>query len=148
GFRSDIESGWSFPGATHSMDRLLWEQHVTGTYWDRHNLPRNMNSEISEKLRIRYGLFPPALRPWQTVRDVLTAIPHLPEDHGIHDHIFRDGARSYPGHTGSDIDQPAKTIKAGGHGVPGGENMVRTEDGALRYFTTFEAKLIQTFPRD
>jgi DNA (cytosine-5)-methyltransferase 1 len=68
--------------------------------------------------------------------------------HGIDDHIFKDGARTYPGHTGSEIDQPSKTIKAGGHGVPGGENMIRYEDGSVRYFTVYEAKLIQTFPRD
>ena len=55
---------------------------------------------------------------------------------------------SNPGHTGSDIDEPSKTIKAGGHGVPGGENMVRMEDGTIRYLTVLEAKRIQTFPDD
>ena len=55
---------------------------------------------------------------------------------------------TYPGHTGSDLDLPAKTIKAGGHGVPGGENMIAFPDGTVRYFTTFEAKRIQTFPDD
>lgn len=58
------------------------------------------------------------------------------------------GAKSYNGHTGSEIDMPSKTIKAGDHGVPGGENMVRFEDGSVRYFTTFEAKRIQSFPDD
>ena len=67
---------------------------------------------------------------------------------GIPDHIFRDGAKTYPGHTGSAIDQPAKTLKAGDHGVPGGENMIRYPDGAVRYLTTYEAKLLQTFPDD
>lgn len=75
-------------------------------------------------------------------------MPHPSENHGIPDHIFRDGARSYPGHTGSCYDLPAKTIKAGGHGVPGGENMIRYPDGSIRYFTVFEAKRIQTFPDD
>jgi hypothetical protein len=28
------------------------------------------------------------------------------------------------GHTGSPLDEPAKTLKAGVHGVPGGENML------------------------
>jgi DNA (cytosine-5)-methyltransferase 1 len=59
--------------------------------------------------------------------------------------VFRDGARAYPGHTGSYIDLPAKTLKAGGHGVPGGENMIRYEDGSVRYFTVHEGKLLQTF---
>ncbi|MEN9849006.1 MAG: hypothetical protein RL368_1746, partial [Pseudomonadota bacterium] len=43
---------------------------------------------------------------------------------------------------------PSKTIKAGTHGVPGGENMIRYEDGTVRYLSVFEAKRIQTFPDD
>lgn len=50
--------------------------------------------------------------------------------------------------TGSDIDQPSKALKAGDHGVPGGENMIRFTDGSVRYFTILEAKRIQTFPDD
>ena len=46
------------------------------------------------------------------------------------------------------MDLPGKTIKAGGHGVPGGENMMRFRDGTVRYFTVYEAKLIQAFPKD
>ncbi len=64
------------------------------------------------------------------------------------DHVFIDGAREYPGHTGSDVSKPSKTIKAGAHGVPGGENMLRFPDGTLRYMTVREAKLIQSFPPD
>lgn len=64
------------------------------------------------------------------------------------DHVFIGGARIYPGHTGSDFSKPSKTIKAGAHGVPGGENMLRFADGSLRYMTVHEAKLIQTFPSD
>ncbi|NET47191.1 MAG: DNA (cytosine-5-)-methyltransferase, partial [Merismopedia sp. SIO2A8] len=41
---------------------------------------------------------------------------------------------------------PSKALKAGDHGVPGGENMIRYQDGRIRYYTTFEAKRIQTFP--
>jgi DNA (cytosine-5)-methyltransferase 1 len=62
--------------------------------------------------------------------------------------MYIPGARSYPGHTGSPLDEPAKTLKAGGHGVPGGENMIAMPDGTVRYFTIREAALIQTFPRD
>jgi DNA (cytosine-5)-methyltransferase 1 len=61
---------------------------------------------------------------------------------------LREGARAYLGHTGSYIDMPSKTLKAGDHGVPGGENMIRYEDGQIRYFTILEAKKIQTFPDD
>jgi len=32
--------------------------------------------------------------------------------------------------------------------VPGGENMIRYEDGSVRYYTSYEAKLIQTFPKN
>lgn len=84
-----------------------------------------------------------------TVRD---AVEHLPDprlaDPALWDHTFIDGARVYPGHTGSAIDKPGKTIKAGAHGVPGGENMIRFEDGSVRYMSVREAKLIQTFPED
>jgi DNA (cytosine-5)-methyltransferase 1 len=78
----------------------------------------------------------------------LKGVPDPRTKHGIADHIFRDLARTYPGHTGSDYDSPAKTLKAGGHGVPGGENMIRFHDGSVRYFTVFEGKRIQTFPDD
>ncbi len=44
------------------------------------------------------------------------------------------------------MDEPAKTLKAGDHGVPGGENMVRLPDGRVRYFTVRESARIQTFP--
>jgi DNA (cytosine-5)-methyltransferase 1 len=62
------------------------------------------------------------------------------------DHRFQAGAKAYPGHTGSPLDLPAKTLKAGDHGVPGGENMLVKEDGSVRYFTVREAARIQTFP--
>jgi DNA (cytosine-5)-methyltransferase 1 len=101
-----------------------------------------------DQLRNTFGFFAPELDPWRTVRDALDGVPDPRGKHRIPDHIFRDGARTYTGHTGSDLDLPGKTIKAGGHGVPGGENMMRFPDGTARYFTVFEAKLIQTFPKD
>lgn len=101
-------------------------------------------------LESRYGLFRPDTKPWITVRDALAGLPQ-PERNASSEfegHVFQAGAKSYNGHTGSEIDMPSKTIKAGDHGVPGGENMVRFEDGSVRYFTTFEAKRIQSFPDD
>lgn len=81
-----------------------------------------------------------------------TPIADLPNPQKILDfhpeHNYRSGARSYAGHTGSDIDQPSKALKAGDHGVPGGENMIRFADGSVRYFTILEAKRMQTFPDD
>ena len=37
----------------------------------------------------------------------------------------------YAGHSGSKLDEPSKTIKAGAHGVPGGENMVVLDNGTI-----------------
>lgn len=155
GIRSDLGLPWSFPIETHSEDRLLWDMYVTGEYWDRHKISKSLrpvlNSPLKEKiirLYQKYGMFEPEPLPWKTIRDALFDTPDPKSNHGIIDHIFRDGARTYPGHTGSDFDWPSKTIKAGGHGVPGGENMIRFNDGSVRYFTTFEAKRIQTFPDD
>ena len=83
------------------------------------------------------------------VSHVLKAVPDPETDKGFaDDHVFVPGARTYAGHTGSDIDKPSKTIKAGAHGVPGGENMLRFRDGSVRYMTVHEAKLIQSFPAD
>lgn len=153
GTRADLGVSWSFPAETNSEDRLLWEMHVSGEYWKRHNVPKSESAPATDhlqekiaRLKDRYGMFEPELLPWRTVRDALLGIPDPRTSHGIGDHIFHDGARTYPGHTGSDIDWPAKTIKAGGHGVPGGENMIRYPDGTVRYFTVREAKRIQTFP--
>lgn len=61
-------------------------------------------------------------------------------------HVHNPGARSYPGHTGSSLDEPAKTLKAGDHGVPGGENTLSYSDGTVRYLTVREAARLQTFP--
>lgn len=148
GIRSDLNRKWSFPEPTHSKDRLLWDMYVTSSYWEKHNLPKVDNLAVANKLTRQYGLFEPKEKPWQTVRDTLSGVPDPTTVNDISDHQFRDGARSYPGHTGSYIDLPSKTVKAGAHGVPGGENMIRFEDGTVRYFTVYEAKLIQTFPKD
>lgn len=155
GIRSDLDATWEFPHPTHSEERLLWDKFVTGTYWDRHGVPKAERESCPsglaarvDRLRGTFGFFEPELKPWQTVRDALRTVPDPRDRHRIPDHIFRDGARVYAGHTGSDLDWTAKTVKAGGHGVPGGENMTRYPDGSVRYFTVHEAKLIQTFPRD
>lgn len=78
--------------------------------------------------------------PWVTLGEVIKDVPELNNE-------ARGGeARAYPGHTGSELDKPGKTIKAGVHGVPGGENMIRFDDGSLRYLTVREAARVQTFP--
>ena len=42
----------------------------------------------------------------------------------------------------------AKALKAGDHGVPGGENMMVRDDGSVRYFTIREAARLQGLPDD
>ncbi|MDB6130421.1 MAG: (cytosine-5-)-methyltransferase [Verrucomicrobiales bacterium] len=155
GVRSDLDATWKFPQPTHSEERLLWDKFISGSYWERHEIPKKDRENCVngaqlkvKKLRDTFGFFEPELKPWQTVRDALKLSPDPRTKHGLADHNFRDGAKSYAGHTGSELDWTAKTIKAGGHGVPGGENMIRFPDGSVRYFTVYEAKLIQTFPDD
>jgi len=153
GFRSDLGAEWSFPRPTHSLDTLLRSQWLTGEYWERHHMPAPKRSEIPPRLagrvrRLESGLFPPEERPWRTVRDALADLPdpQAPEAKLFRNHNYQGGARSYAGHTGSPLDLPAKTLKAGDHGVPGGENMLVREDGSVRYFTARESARLQTFP--
>jgi DNA (cytosine-5)-methyltransferase 1 len=156
GFRSDLEKEWSFPKPTHSLERLLWAQWVEGSYWDEHRVPKKARPRISPRLRTRvdriasdYGLFEPAGERCRTVRDALAGLPDPRAKRDVFpNHEFRDGARPYPGHTGSSLDEPAKALKAGDHGVPGGENMITLPDGSCRYFTVRESARIQTFPDD
>jgi DNA (cytosine-5)-methyltransferase 1 len=153
GFRCDIDSKWSFPSDTHALDALLTEQWVTGEYWERHRVakarrpapPDTMRGTID---RLRGLRLPPTRAPWQTVRDALAGMPEPGErdSRAFLNHRLQPGARAYPGHTGSPVDMPAKTLKAGDHGVPGGENMLVRPDGETRYFSVRESARVQTFP--
>lgn len=150
-FRSDLSVEWSFPAPTHSQDALLADQWVTGEYWDRHEISKRNKPPVPAKLRPRLDRLASLLpldSPWKTVRDAISDLPD-PEkstDRMVMNHVLQPGARPYPGHTGSPLDEPAKTLKAGDHGVPGGENMVRLPNGRVRYFTVRESARIQTFP--
>lgn len=147
GFRSDLNISWSFPQKTHCEDSLLWDKYVTGNYWERHNIENPDDESICfimrKRLLEKYGMFPPSLKPWETMRDAFVGLKEPKQDD-----CTLWNAKSYPGHTGSSMDEPSKTIKAGDHGVPGGENMVRYPDGRTRYLSVAEAKRIQTFPDD
>lgn len=153
GFRDDQGVEWSFPAETHSLDALLYDQWISGVYWDKHEVAKRRRPAMPDAVKGRVerlrnlgeSLFQ---RPWRTVRDALHGLPD-PEkrmDSPFHNHRFQPGAKSYPGHTGSPLDLPAKTLKAGDHGVPGGENMLVKENGEVRYFTVRESARIQTFP--
>jgi DNA (cytosine-5)-methyltransferase 1 len=153
GIRADLRIEWAFPRGSHSEDALLIDQWVTGVYWDRHEVPRRRRPAMNHRhsLRVRrlreIRLFESS-PPWLTVRDVLSDLPDPERQRraDVPNHDFNPGARSYPGHTGSPLDEPAKTLKAGDHGVPGGENMLARPDGTVRYFTVREAARLQTFP--
>jgi DNA (cytosine-5)-methyltransferase 1 len=136
GFRDDLGIGhhaagsqrfdWSFPNSTHSRDASpAWRPSADG---------------------------PARTSPWRTVRDALRGLPDPEFEPGaarrFPDHAFQPGVRFYPGHTGSSLDLPAKTLKAGDHGVPGGENALLRADGSGRYFTVRESARLQTFPDD
>lgn len=151
GFRSDTGIDWHFPAPTHSRDALLWDQWRDGVYWDVHRVAKRHRPEGGAgMIRARRLDERPLSMAWRTVRDAIADLPD-PELHPdvtseYHDHRFQPGARSYAGHTGSPLDEPAKTLKAGVHGVPGGENMLRRPDGGVRYFTVRESARLQTFP--
>lgn len=150
GFREDLSIEWSFPKESHSLDALLWDQFRSRDFGDRHGThviglsdPRLLSRAL--KLNER-----PDVEAWRTVRDAINDLPdpqrNPTEARRYLNHRYQSGARSYPGHTGSPLDLPAKTLKAGVHGVPGGENMLLRPDGSVRYFTVRESARLQTFP--
>ncbi|MEU3740140.1 DNA cytosine methyltransferase [Streptomyces sp. NPDC032198] len=162
----------------YSIDALFRSMRdEDGEYWTRHSYV-----EEHVKQRVRSSL--PAkiddddCAPWRTLRDAVrgfgTSSPSLalpPIDHdvldrkteqaahlGITDHIGWPGARIYKGHTPNELDRPAKTVKAGVHGVPGGESVMLTDERIRdsnepsgwrylhRYMSVRETARAMTFP--
>ncbi len=154
GFRTDQDVQWHWPKHTHSQSELLRSQWVTGEYWDRHEVPKGLRPSLPSFFKkkvceIRGDNEPATTSPWQTVRDALIGLPEPTfeaEYSHVYNHRLQIGAKSYQGHTGSPLDFPSKALKAGGHGVPGGENMLVLPNGLVRYFTIREAARLQTFP--
>lgn len=147
---------WSLPAPTHSQAALLLDQSDHGTYWEQYEVPTKDRSpftltpQILKKISLlHHSRLQNQMLPWRTVR---SAIHDLPDPATTPltalQHTLQAGAKAYPGHTGSSLDAPAKTLKAGTHGVPGGENMLRQPDGSVRYFTVRECARLQTFPDD
>ena len=134
-----------FPSITHSKQRLLHEQ-MTREYWEERGLaPRTTregpligDAQIEDE------------QPWITVRDAIADLPPASSEEAScwNNHWAIPGARTYNGHTGSLLDWPSKTLKAGVHGVPGGENMVVCDDTSVRYYTLREMARLQSFPND
>ena len=154
GFRADLGVDYAFPEPTHSHDALLLSQWGSGEYWERHRVAKRARPPRPEGVEKKLATLmardsASILLPWETVRDAISDLPDpekRPDVELVQAHRFQPGARSYPGHTGSPLDEPAKALKAGDHGVPGGENMLRRPDGSIRYFTVRESARIQTFP--
>lgn len=130
---------YKFPVNTHSKASLLRDK-ASGIYWERHEINPRFENEMPTK-----GDY---VAPWVTVRDQLYGLgePADLESESQNNHWRIKGARTYRGHTGSDLDSPSKTIKAGSHGVPGGENTVIADSGTVRYYTLREMARIQGFP--
>ena len=148
-FRADLGlAGWQRPPATHSDAALRLDQR-TGGYWERHGIPSRYDPPLAPA---GSATAPPAagLLPWRTLRDAIAGLPEPLGDKIEHPgwlhHVGWPGARSYPGHTPNVLDRPAKTVKAGVHGVPGGESVLRRDDGSIRYLTVREVARIMTFP--
>ncbi|MFH8717214.1 DNA (cytosine-5-)-methyltransferase [Streptomyces sp. adm13(2018)] len=148
------------------------------SYWKRHpEVPDHVRALAVARARagIRkdVSLTPDESKPWRTFRDAIAGIdenegkplPKVPWDRldrkeyragGFTDHIGWPGARIYKGHTPNELDRPAKTVKAGVHGVPGGESVMLTDEletpgGATyrhRYMTVRETARVMTFPDD
>ena len=141
-FRRDLGVTWDFPEPTHSAASLVAAQ-ADGSYWDEHGLsPRAsvFTSPLTGSL---------ALPRWRTLRDAIGDLPEPVERQeyaGYTHHVGWPGARTYVGHTPNYLDKPAKTVKAGVHGVPGGESVLLKDDGSIRYLTVREVARIMTFP--
>ena len=147
GFRNDVQEDWSFPEPTHSAGSLSHSQFVNGDYWERHRIAKKDRPKAPTGFERRISLFDVELKqPWRTVRDAIGGLPDPREPNAFPNHRFQPGARVYPGHCGSLLDEPSKTLKAGDHGVPGGENMIVLANGSVRYFTVRESARLQTFP--
>jgi DNA (cytosine-5)-methyltransferase 1 len=156
---------------THSEAALVRSMH-DGTYWERHHdVPRHVRKLVLSRLPQQLPL-DDGLLPWRTFRDAIEGIdgakrlPPIPwhkldrQEHllgGFTDHVGWPDARIYNGHTPNELDRPAKTVKAGVHGVPGGESVMLTDDRTKslsgwvyrhRYMTVRETARVMTFPDD
>lgn len=151
-----------------------------GSYWRRHAVPDYVRDEVRSRLPESLGDESEneerKIKPWRTLRDAIQGygtderLPALPpidlgkldrrteQGGNITDHVGWPNARIYKGHTPNELDRPAKTVKAGVHGVPGGESVMllddRERDASVpggwrrlhRYMTVRETARVMTFP--
>ncbi|MEU9744481.1 DNA cytosine methyltransferase [Streptomyces niveus] len=158
---------------THSENALIRSMEEDGEYWKRHsNVPDHVRERVAARLPKTMPM-DDGLLPWNTLRDAIAGIgdnkplPDVPDEWldrdehflgGFTEHIGWPGARIYDGHTPNELDRPAKTVKAGVHGVPGGESVMlldelvadKTVPGGFRYkhryMTVRETARVMTFP--
>lgn len=141
GLRKDLFSKPFRLPKSHSINNLLRDQWVTGEYWRRHGISSEQYSGPNSQRTYQHAVDVSCLKPWLTVRDAIGDLPN-PVERGMNElipnHTQHPGARIYKSHVGSYYDFPAKALKAGTNGTPGGENMVRIpgEINSVRYFTT------------
>lgn len=169
-FRADLGVDWDKhkPEPEYSEAALIDSMHE-GTYWKRHDTAPGIDV-IRERVVAALppaSLVPDGKKPWRTLRDALAGLdgndplPSLTAMDvrgkvvvdNIPDHMGWPGARVYTGHTPNELDRPAKTVKAGVHGVPGGESVMRLDDPTFdgtgyRYMTVRETARVMTFPDD
>jgi DNA (cytosine-5)-methyltransferase 1 len=155
-------------------EEALFRSMLDGSYWKRHpDVPAHVRARAMAKIRKDVPLVADGSKPWRTFRDAIAGIdenegkplPKIPWNRldrreyragGFTDHIGWPDARIYKGHTPNELDRPAKTVKAGVHGVPGGESVMLTDDlespgGTAyrhRYMTVRETARVMTFPDD
>jgi DNA (cytosine-5)-methyltransferase 1 len=151
GVRMDVGTLTPFPRATHTLQRLVWDKWVSGEYWRRHGLRQPDAATMSRAERsafrdISRSCVQPEELPWQTCRDAFSGPGDPTTLNCVQGHEPRGYGKQYAGHSGSVWDLPSKVLKAGVHGVPGGENMVVDSDGKARYFTVREAARLQGLP--
>lgn len=154
-------------------EAALLRSMLDGAYWERHP---DVPDHVRRRVMSRLPATPPpgdGTLPWRTLRDAIKGLegqpplPPVPWDRidrreyhlgGFTDHIGWPDARIYAGHTPNELDRPAKTVKAGVHGVPGGESVLLTDEPLLespndarypyrhRYMTVRETARVMTFP--
>lgn len=146
GVRHD-QAEFKWPEASYHREALLYEL-TQDEYWDEHGVSTSVRTRVRRALP--KGDFPSSGSRWRTARDVTKSLgrPSLGKGGEDYSHVFVPGARLYPKHTGSMLDWPAKTVKAGVHGCPGGEHILVRDDGTYRYFTVRECAVLQGFPTD
>ena len=147
--RVDLAPNWAWPEPTHCADALLRDK-LDRYYWTEHGLEAPELDLAASTIRRAQRLPRPLQRQrWRTLRDVIGDLPEpasSDEDAQLAGHVSWPGARLYRGHSGSLLDEVSKTIKAGVHGVAGGEHIVHLDDGSYRYLTVRECMRIQDLP--